>query len=445
VKIIRILISCALLGIFSLLMQCAPQLEHDRQFISDALNDKVGAGLVPEEQNNSEWSESVNLADGLSMDEAVATALWTNAQFQADLLQLGLAQADLIQAGMISNPAFSYLFPWGPKQLEATLSLPIEALWQRPYRVAMAKLSAEQVAENLVQNGLKLVLDVRTAYADLVLAQQLAVIAREEATLQQDVLAIAESRLKAGDTSELETIAIRMEATLAEENAIKLEQQADVALLHLTKLLGLILQNVELELTTDAFNMNNTYSRDMLLDNAYAARPDLRAAELAIESAGKKLGWQRSQIFNFTAVLDANGQGSEGFEMGPGFKLDLPLFNWNKGGRARAAVELEQAAKLYLAKKEEITHDVLAALSTYQAAQDVLSLHRTHTLSDVLETLKNAEKAYLLGELSYLEFIVFKRQVLNARVRDAEAVAQALKAQAQLFHAIGFSLSSPKN
>ena len=42
---------------------------------------------------------------------------------------------------MLTNPVLSLLFPVGPKQLEATLRWPIEVLWERPRRVAAARLA----------------------------------------------------------------------------------------------------------------------------------------------------------------------------------------------------------------------------------------------------------------------------------------------------------------
>jgi cobalt-zinc-cadmium efflux system outer membrane protein len=71
---------------------------------------------------------------------------------------------------MLPNPAFSLLFPLGPKQLEFTLSYAIDILWQRPGRVAAARPNAEKVAENLVNHGLALVCNVYISFADLHMA-----------------------------------------------------------------------------------------------------------------------------------------------------------------------------------------------------------------------------------------------------------------------------------
>src|SRR5262245_48559705 len=92
----------------------------------------------------------VNLDDGLTQEEAVAVALWNSPSFQTTLADLGIARADLVEAGLLRNPILSLLFPWGPKQLEFTLQYPFDALLQRPRRVAAAQLNAQAIGERLV-------------------------------------------------------------------------------------------------------------------------------------------------------------------------------------------------------------------------------------------------------------------------------------------------------
>src|SRR5262245_50681307 len=99
----------------------------------------------------------VNLTDGLTQEEAVAIALWNSPSFQATLADLGIARADLAEAGLLRNPIFSLLFPLGPKQLEFTLQYPFDALIQRPKRVAAARLNARAIGERLVWDALALV------------------------------------------------------------------------------------------------------------------------------------------------------------------------------------------------------------------------------------------------------------------------------------------------
>ena len=106
-----------------------------------------------------------------------------------------------------------------------------------------------------------------------------------------------------------------------------------------------------------------------LLKRALAARPDLRAAELAVEAAAARLGWEQSRILTLTAVLDANGQGSEGFEAGPGIDIGIPLFNRNQGGRLRAQSELQRASAAYVQLQQQVGLDVREASALFEQAR----------------------------------------------------------------------------
>ncbi len=106
----------------------------------------------------------VDLDDGVTQEEAVAIALWNDPQFQVQLTDLGFARADLLEAGLLRNPVLSLLLPIGAKQLEATLRWPVEILWERPRRVAVAKIAIERVAAGLEQAGLDLVANVKTTF-----------------------------------------------------------------------------------------------------------------------------------------------------------------------------------------------------------------------------------------------------------------------------------------
>lgn len=146
----------------------------------------------------------VLLQDGVSENEAIASALWNRAAFQADIAALGFSRADVVEAGLLRNPILSLHFPLGPKQFEATFNWPIEAIWQRPRRIAAAQLDAAKVGESLVENGLNVVREVRLAHADAVRAQERLALARDQLMIRRQILTITDARLRAGDISEIE-------------------------------------------------------------------------------------------------------------------------------------------------------------------------------------------------------------------------------------------------
>ena len=151
--------------------------------VSKEVERRTGHPLHPETKSTATKSaaltmpEGVSLDDGVTEDEAVAIALWSNPALQAEMTALGLARADVIQAGLLANPQLTMIFPFSFRILEAVANWPIEAIWQRPRRVAAAKLEQERVAETLVSRALDLVRDVRLAYAEYMAAQTRAGIA----------------------------------------------------------------------------------------------------------------------------------------------------------------------------------------------------------------------------------------------------------------------------
>jgi cobalt-zinc-cadmium efflux system outer membrane protein len=157
-------------------------------YISAGLKERTDYSLRQDHESSQlELPEWVTLDDSLSQDEAIALALWNNAQFQADLAALGFARAGLLEANMLSNPVFSILFPVSPEPLEAALDIPIDVLWQRPHRVAAAKLDAQKLLEKLIRNGLGLVRDVQITYTELLLARKRVILASTEAQLQLQI------------------------------------------------------------------------------------------------------------------------------------------------------------------------------------------------------------------------------------------------------------------
>ncbi len=337
---------------------CAVHSAHDRGSVSEQVRVQTGHELRPAPGSGSDLPEGVSLADGLSENEAVAVALWRNADLEVTLAELGLGKADLVEAGLIKNPIFSILFPLGPKQLEYALTWPIEALWQRPRRVAAAQADMGRLAERLVQSGLDLVRDVRLAYADALLDEERVRLAAESRDVRERIAAIAEVQLRVGDISALEAASVQVEAARARDEAGRAVRISESSHDRLRTLLGVAggAPAPGLVLTPAARSRANLPDLDALLQEALAARPELRALEIAIETAGKRAGLAKSEILTLSAILDANGNGTEGFEMGPGLAVEIPIFNRQQGRVTRAQAELE--ARRLVAIRERIALEV---------------------------------------------------------------------------------------
>jgi len=418
----------------------APREDNSNNFSYISENLKERTNYTPRQNQESsqfELPEWVTLSDGLSQDEAIAIALWNNAQFKADLTALGFARADLIEAKMLANPIFSLLFPIGPKELETDLGIPIDILWQRPHRISAAKLDARGLAEDLIKNGLALIRDVQTTYADLWLSQKKYELALQDNQLQIQISRLARARLAAGDVSGLTADAAYMDSLENTGKTKRLQKETDIIKQRLNTLLGLSPDNATYEIETIDITEKSTIPIDTLLQTALAARPDLRAAELAIEAAGERVGWEKSKIYNFIAIIDAKDEGEDNLTVGPGLELEIPIFNQNQGQIARAKAQLEQATRQYRALHQDIVLQVRQAYTRYASAYEQFDLWNSEIIPTLQNKVEQTSKSFEIGQVPYLAVLEAKQKLIEAKVQLAESTASLLRNAAELNYSIG--------
>ncbi len=416
----------------------------DYSSVSTAIQKRVGHRLtpvVPAHSTESRIPPEVTVEDGLTEDEAVALALWNNAALRATLANLGLAQADLKEAGLLVNPSFQLLFPIAVKPFEFLLTAPIQALWERPKRLAAARLTLEGVAQQLVQNGLDLVRDVRLAHADYAATSAQAGSAGMLATVTEEIAALNQKRLDAGDISELDLQLIRLEALSTRDQAAQLEQETSVAWERLRLLSGLPALASPVPPQGVESASEPAAAIDALLELASKSRPDLRAAELAVEAAGNRLGWERSRTFALVApLLSSKEVGGSGTKTGPGLTAELPIFNRGQGRISRVEAEIEQLALRYAALRVQIESETTAAATRLKQAVAALDRMRQRLLPAAEQAVRLAEKAYENGDISYLDLQTARRPFLDLQLREGAAAAAARRAKAELDRAVGRNL-----
>jgi outer membrane protein, heavy metal efflux system len=453
-----------LAAFFSLILLSAPALSQKKTQPAD-VSKEVEARTghkINTAAKAAGWTlpEGVSLDDGLTEDDAVAIALWNNPALQAEMTALGLARADLIEAGQLRNPSLTLIFPFSTRILESVANWPFEALWQRPRRVAAAKLEQERVGESLVSRALDLVRDTRLAYADYASRERRASVATEATRERGEIVTIVNARFRAGDISELETSAARLDARLAEEQTTRFAHDVVIARDRLRSLLGVansepgfeiilspatepagVDQSVSLKTrtATPAASVASDQSETLngLIEQALDARPELKAAQLAIEAAGQRAKWERSRILAVSAIAKEYGRGADGFEQGPGAQIELPIFNRNKGGISRAEAEIERAAKQLIAARHRVVAEVREAYAQLTQARESSDLWRARLLPPLEDDIRSAERAYKVGDASYLFVLETTRRLTDARLREIELQAATARALIALERSVG--------
>lgn len=414
---------------------------NDASQVSADLERRSGHSLTNGRPGEVVLPATVSFDDGLSEDEAVAVALWNNAAFQETLADLGLSRADLVQAGMLPNPTLSMLFPVGAKPIELTAKYPIEALWLRPRRVAAAKLDHERTTQRLVQNGLDLIRDVRLACADLGLANQRLAFAETNLKLSRAVAEQAQARLRAGEASELEAANANIDSLQTEEQLGRAAHDANTARERLRALIGLGLDRRSIALVETPLPNALPFDSDVLVTKALEARPDLRAAELGLEAAGRRLGLAKAEICTFTVALNAKEVGAD-FLSGPGLDIPIPIFNQNQGGIAQARAKFEKAARQYLAARDRIVLEVREARTRLIQAQESHEQWQRNILPEIEESARLAEESHAAGNATFLFVLEASRKLSDARLKTATAGADVRRAHAELERSVGQRLET---
>jgi cobalt-zinc-cadmium efflux system outer membrane protein len=423
----------------------------NRAWVSERLAERTGFAFPADsrERGNSPGQSGV-LQGGMTEDDAVRVALRHNAFFLEQLAELGLTRADVIQAGLVPNPDLNVLFPVGAKQMELTATVPLEVLWLRDRRIAAARAAAESVGDRLVQGGLELIRDVRVAYADLFLARERVRLLEESARLWDRIADLADARVRAGEASPLDVTTARIDAMRARGEAERAIHDADLTEQRFRNIMGLTDNSVAIRLepqrsaaastrptTLPAASAPSIVPVEPLVDEALSTRPDLVAADAAVDAARKRAATARGEVFTFAFVADANERGDHGWEAGPGMRLQIPVFNQNQGNIARADAEVERAERHRQTVRNQAALEVRVSHRRIRQASDDLDAWGGRIRPALEDAVTAAEKAYSGGGVALLVVLETNRQLVDARIREVQAVADLRRARAELERAVG--------
>jgi cobalt-zinc-cadmium efflux system outer membrane protein len=430
--------------ILSIVIGCKPQGSISRTTVSDSLQKATGFTLQKEiKPGNAVLPPNVIATDGLTEEEAVSIALWNNAQLQADLATIAISQADVIEAGIVSNPLLRYLAPSGGLQVSGYINFAFDFLFQRPKRIAAAQTEALRVAQTSVQRAFTLIRDVQVAYTDFLLAKERFSILSENARVRKEMADLANSRLRNGDVSALEVVTFRADSATAIDDAIRARLDTVLKKNALTVLIGFSPDTAIVIQPTAFYSDSQKVVEQTYLQLAFDYQPELRAAQINIEAIGKRLGWERSRIIAFIPTLNYQhipGRGGSKFlpnAFNPGIQAEIPVLNRNQGRIARAKAEMEAAAFQYVATRQRIALDVSSAYQRYEQAWQSYQTWAGGTLPALEEAVRLSQSSYRNGDISYLPVLEAQRQLLNAQLRRVEIQADIRRSVSGLNFTIG--------
>lgn len=406
-----------------------------KNYVSKALQERTGHSLASSGNSADIFPPGfVDPGQSLTEDDAVAIALWNSPAYAELLTDLGLSRAEVIKAGELKNPDFSILFPVGPKQLEYSISVPFDSVLLRPSKIRLAELQANQVAHRLVQDGLDFVRDVRLAHSKLLLAQEQLQIATDQEVLHERITEIAEARLRAGTSGELDVKTARIEKQKAIERYQRALYDVQIAQERLRMLMGLGHSEVSLVAVGPSAISEVSADVSALLDTALSSRPDVWAARYSICAASKQAELAKWNFISVTGIVSGKRNGKD---VGPGLAATLPIFHKNEGSKTLAAWEVQKAKKQLDSLQENIILEVRQAAIQCEQARNNWKRWNDDIIPESKEAVAISERAYVAGGDYLLNILLNSQQLLDAEWKRSQTANEMRCAIAELERSVG--------
>lgn len=389
------------------------------------------------------------LAAPLNLPNAISVALLCNPRIDAGYARLGLAAADVLKAGRLSNPLLSasYGFAGGAGAVDRFgfgVSADFLDLLLMPAKSRMAR---DELARAQLETGsqvLALAGEVRRDWFNYVAARQSAQLQDTIADAADASAQYADRLFKAGNISELE-LSLRQ----ADAAATQLQRlQAQAALLRarqgLQRTMGLsdarhweTPSSLPLPVASeDAVDTLRSLARDKRLDLAAAdARVTVAADELQLVRGGRWL--------DGASVGASHERGTEGIaSTGPDITLGLPLFNQGQGRVMEAQARLEAAQAEAAALRLDVDQQITQAQSQLATTRAELELLNAQLLPARARVTAQTQKQLNYMLAGTFELLLARQQQYDAFQRYDDALRDYWLARAALAEAIGMALPS---
>lgn len=406
----------------------------------------AGAGETPEAVQR---TERELLDQPLDQEAAVRMAIANNPSLQQSFQELGIAQAELVQAGLLRNPVLSAaampaVGAAASPKYEFDVAASLMDLLLRPARGRIAGAQLEEAKLRSAAAVVTLAADVRAAWLALAGARQTTQVL-EGVVLAADASADFAGRLHdAGNLSDLDLAAERALAAQARTELLRSRADEVAPRERLARLLGLA---GRASFTLDGGLPplpTNDPDADEVLALASRQRLDLAAArqeQVALREAldtARAFRWFGDVQVGAAASKDS---GESYFVLGPSASLELPIFDQKQAQLARLEAQLERSRLHADAVALDVQSEVRGALDELRA-QRALATHLRDALLPLRErVVALSQQHYDYMQIGTFELLLAKQAEILAYRDYVTAVRDYWLAYATLERAVGARLA----
>lgn len=321
------------------------------------------------------------LARPLSADDAAQLALLNNPGLQATYAELGISEADLVQAGRMTNPHFAYLTTRNGhgRVIEWALTFPIIELLTMPLRTKLQGRRFEETKLAVAGAAVGVALEARQAWHQAVAAEQSVLYMAQVKEAAEASAELARRMTRSGNFPKLTLMREQVFYAEAVAQLARAKQTAVADRERLARLMGLFGDDLAFKLPERLPDLPAAMPDLGDLEAiAMQQRFDVQAAKRSTEALAESLGLTKATRFvnalefGPASTKEAGEPWKRGFE----FSLELPIFDW--GGARVAKAESIYMQSMYRVAETAINarSEVRESYSAYRAAYDTAKHYR---------------------------------------------------------------------
>lgn len=344
-----------------------------------------------------------------------------------------------------------------PVPLATTFRTPLIATWEIDLfgrvRHLAASARADLAATTAMFEAVTLTLssDVAANYFTLRALDYERALVRDSITLRERAKEITAARFTSGTATELDVARADAELATTEAEFAALNARRATLQNALAVLLGVAAPGFEVA-AVDAAPVGSRWGRLPVVPVGLPAallerRPDIAAAERALEAAGERIGVAKAAFFPAISLTGAAGYASaeidrlftadsRAWSIGP--SLYLPIFQGgrNRANLARARAVHEEAVAAYRQRVLVAFREVQDALTTLRFLEEQ-DRAQQRALAAARRAASLAQTRYESGLVGYFEVIDAQRTVLATERASAQLAGLRLNTGVALVKALG--------
>ncbi|AGC42387.1 copper tolerance protein [Myxococcus stipitatus DSM 14675] len=381
----------------------------------------------------------------LTSDSAVEVALLNNPALQATYEDLGVSQADLVQAGLLTNPSLGIglgvpLTQDGELETEFSLVQGFLELFTMPLRKKVAREQFDAETLRVAHQALFVAADVRKAYREVQARQQLVELRGMVLVAADAAAELATLQYGQGNINDL---ALVTEKAFAEETRLDLARE-ELALVeereHLNQLMGLwgarTGWRIEEKLPAPP---SEEVSLERLESRAVKQRLDIDAARKQVSALWNALELARSTRYIGRVDVGASLHGDpDGPKLlGPSLSVDLPIFDQRQALIARLEAQHRQGERRLAELSINARSEVRTARARVMTLRGVAERYQRGILPLREQVVEQSQLQYNAMQIGLYVLLEAKREQIGAYRTYIETIRDYWMARADLEQLVG--------